>query len=91
MRVGGGIREPRKVKNVPPRYPEAAQRARIQGVVILECLITAEGKVRAVHILRGVPLLDVAAIEAVRQWRYTPTLVDGQPVPVIMTVTVAFP
>ena len=86
----GRIREPRKVKDVQPRYPDNAKQARVQGVVILECLIGPDGKVRFVRILRGIPLLDVAAAEAVRQWEYTPTLLDGVPVPVFMTVTVNF-
>ena len=58
--------------------------------MILECTIGPEGKVIDVRILRGVPLLDAAAIEAVKQWEYTPTLLNGVPVPVIMTVTVSF-
>lgn len=90
MRVGGSIREPRKVKHVNPVYPDIARQARIQGVVILECTVSAQGDVVEVKLLRSVPLLDAAAVEAVRQWRYTPTLLDGVPVPVIMTVTVNF-
>jgi TonB family protein len=90
VRIGGTIREPRKVKDVPPRYPDIAKLAGVQGVVILECLITPEGKVANVRVLRGIPLLDEAALEAVRQWEYTPTLLDDVPVRVIMTVTVNF-
>jgi TonB family protein len=89
-RVGGEIREPRKLKNVPPVYPEEAKKAGVQGVVILECTISPEGKVVDVRVLRGIPLLDPAAVEAVKQWEYTPTLLEGKPVPVIMTVTVNF-
>lgn len=90
LRVGGTIREPRKLKNVPPAYPPAALQARLQGVVILESLIGEDGRVARVKVLRGVPLLDEAAVEAVRQWEYEPTLLNGIPVPVIMTVTVTF-
>jgi protein TonB len=90
VRVGAGIREPRKTRNVSPVYPKEAVAARIQGVVILECTISPQGKVVAVRTLRSVPMLDAAAIEAVRQWEYTPTLLNGVPVPVIMTVTVNF-
>jgi len=90
VRVGGGIVEPRKLHSVPPVYPETAVRARVQGTVVLECTISPEGRVTDVRVLRGVPLLDGAAIHAVRQWVYTPTLLDGRPVPVIMTVTVNF-
>ena len=88
--VGGKIQEPKKLKNVPPVYPEEARKARVQGVVILECTISPEGTVTDVRVLRGIPLLDQAAIDAVKQWVYTPTLLEGKPVPVIMTVTVNF-
>lgn len=90
VRVGGRIQEPRKVKAVPPVYPEAARDARLQGVVVLECLINPLGRVAEVTVLRGVPLLEEAAVDAVRKWVYTPTLMDGIPVPVLMTVTVRF-
>ncbi len=90
VRVGGQIKEPKKLKNVPPVYPEIATQARVQGVVILECTISPQGKVTDVKVLRGIPLLDQAAIDAVKQWVYTPTLLNGVPVPVIMTVTVNF-
>jgi TonB family protein len=90
VRVGGAIKEPRKLKQVNPAYPEIAKSARVQGVVIMECTIGPEGKVTDVKVLRGIPLLDAAAVDAVRQWEYTPTLLNGVPVPVIMTVTVNF-
>jgi protein TonB len=90
VRVGGRIQEPKKLKAVPPVYPEAAVKARIEGVVILECLISPQGRVREVKVLRSVPLLEEAAVDAVKRWVYTPTLMDGVPVPVLMTVTVRF-
>jgi TonB family protein len=90
VRVGGAIAEPRKLKNVSPFYPAIAKQARVQGVVILECTIGVDGRVRDVKVLRSIPLLDAAAVEAVRQWVYAPTLLNGAPVPVIMTVTVNF-
>jgi TonB family protein len=90
VRVGGTIREPRKLTNVAPVYPEIAKQARVQGIVILEVTISPRGHVTHVRVLRGAPLLDAAAVEAVRQWVYTPTLLNGVPVPVIMTVTVNF-
>ena len=90
VRVGGQIKEPKKLKTVAPVYPDIAKQARVQGVVILECTISPQGKVTDVKVLRGIPLLDQAAIEAVKQWVYTPTLLNGVPVPVIMTVTVNF-
>jgi protein TonB len=90
LRVGGGIQEPRKTRHVSPLYPRDAVMARVQGVVVLECTISPQGKVVAVKTVRGVPMLNEAAIQAVRQWEYTPTLLNGVPVPVIMTVTVNF-
>jgi protein TonB len=90
VRVGGLIREPRKVRDVAPVYPSIAREARIQGIVILEATITPQGRVQDVKVLRGVPALDEAAVEAVRQWTYTPTLLGGVPVGVVMTVTVNF-
>ena len=90
VRVGGRISEPRKMKHVAPEYPVLALKAQVRGVVILEALIGPDGRVADVTVLRGVPLLDEAASKAVRQWVYTPTLLDGVPVPVIMTVTVNF-
>ena len=90
IRVGGNIKEPNKVKHVAPTYPDIARQARVQGIVILECTISPQGRVSDVKVLRGIPLLDQAAIDAVKQWIYTPTLLNGVPVPVIMTVTVNF-
>jgi TonB family protein len=90
VRVGGTIKEPRKLKNVNPEYPAIARSARVQGVVILEATISPQGHVTNVRVLRGIPLLDQAAVDAVEQWQYTPTLLNGVPVPVIMTITVNF-
>jgi protein TonB len=90
VRVGGRVQEPKKLKAVPPVYPDAAVLSRIEGVVVLECLISPQGRVTEVKVLRGAPLLEEAAVDAVKQWIYTPTLMDGVPVPVLMTVTVRF-
>jgi TonB family protein len=90
VRVGRGIKEPRKIKDKAPHYPEAAKQSRVQGTVILEAYIDPEGNVTDLKVLRGIPLLNEAAIKAVQQWKYTPTLLEGVPVPVIMTVTVNF-
>ena len=89
MRVSG-LQAPRKIRDVAPRYPAMAQASRVEGVVILEAVIAEDGSVQDVRVLRSRPLLDDAAVEAVRQWRFTPTLLGGQPVPVVMTVTVSF-
>lgn len=90
VRVGGGIVEPRKIHDVKPVYPAIAVASRKEGLVILEAVIAEDGSVRDVRVLRSVALLDQAAMDAVRQWRFTPTLLSGQPVPVVMTVTVNF-
>jgi len=90
QRVGGVIKEPKKLKDVAPVYPNLAVQSRIEGVVILECVLDTRGRVQEAKVLRGVPLLDQAALDAVRQWVYSTTLVDGVPVPVILTVTVRF-
>jgi len=90
VRVGGNIRPPTKTKDVKPTYPAIAQSARVQGVVIIEATIGPNGAVQEAKVLRSIPLLDQAALDAVRQWQFTPTLLNGVPVPVIMTVTVNF-
>ena len=78
------------MKHVAPVYPPVAQSARVQGVVILELIIDRDGRVGYSRILRSIPLLDQAAIDAVSQWEFTPTMLNGAPVPVIMTATVQF-
>jgi periplasmic protein TonB len=90
VRIGGPIVEPRKIRDVKPVYPAIAVASGKEGLVILEAVIGEDGSVRDVRVLRSVALLDQAAIDAVRQWRFTPTLLSGQPVPVVMTVTVNF-
>jgi len=90
VRVGGKIRPPQRVVDVAPTYPPLARAAGVEGVVILEAVIAEDGSVRDLRVLRSNPLLEAAALEAVRQWRFTPTLLNGEPVPVVMTVTVAF-
>ena len=90
IRVGGNIKQPTKTKDVKPVYPPIAQSARVQGVVIIEATIGPDGRVKEAKVLRSIPLLDQAALDAVKQWQFTPTLLNGVPVPVIMTVTVNF-
>jgi protein TonB len=95
-RIGAPARKnkvtaPKKVRNVAPNYPEAAQTNRIQGVVVIESTISSEGCVRDARVIRSVvTALDLEALRAVSLWRFTPTLLEGRPVPVIMTVTVNF-
>jgi TonB family protein len=90
FRVGGAVATPVKIKDVAVVYPADARAARVQGIVILEAVISADGLVRDLKVLRGNPMLDAAAVEAVRQWEYTPPMLGGQPVDVIMTLTVNF-
>lgn len=90
VRVGGDIKEPRKTKDVKPIYPAIAKAAKVSAIVILEATIAKDGKVKDIKVLRGHPMLDQAAIDAVQQWEYTPTTLNGQPVDIIMTVTVNF-
>jgi protein TonB len=90
IRPGGDIQAPTKIKHVPPVYPPIARSAGIRGTVILEAVIAEDGRVRDVRVLRSITLLDPAAVDAVRQWQFTPTRLNGIPVPVVMTVTVTF-
>ena len=90
VRVGGNIQVPTKTRDSKPEYPPIAQSTRVQGVVILEAIIGADGNIANARVLRSIPLLDAAALSAVSQWQFTPTLLNGQPVSVIMTVTVNF-
>ena len=84
------ITQPRKLKDAPPEYPEEAQRRGVQGVVIVEAVISPRGCVSSARVVRSLPFLDRAALTAVSGWQYTPTLLDGVAVPVQMTVTVNF-
>jgi protein TonB len=90
VRITSDLRRPAKIKDVMPAYPDIAMRARVAGMVILEATIDAQGKVVNLRVLRSVPLLDQAAVDAVRQWEFTPTRLNGVAVPVVMTVTVNF-
>jgi protein TonB len=90
MRLHSGMTPPRKVVDVPPRYPLMAQAARKEGVVVLDAVIDVTGRVTDVRVTHSVALLDQAAVDAVRQWRFTPTLLNGEPVSILLAVTVRF-
>jgi protein TonB len=90
VRLHSGMTAPRKIVDVPPNYPDIALHIRKEGIVIIEATIDERGNVAEAHILRSVPLLDAAALAAVRQWKFTPALLNGESVPVVMTVTVNF-
>jgi protein TonB len=90
VRPGGKIKVPVKIRDARPVYPPIAQSARVQGLVIIEATIGTNGRVVDAKVLRSIPLLDGAALDAVRQWEFTPTLLNGVPVPLVMTVSVQF-
>jgi TonB family protein len=90
VRVGGNIRPPTRTHFVEPAYPQTARAAGVQGVVILELVIGEDGAVSTARVLRSIPPLDQAALDAVRQWRYEPTLLNGVPTRTVMTATVNF-
>lgn len=90
LRIGGDVKAPGRVKYVQPVYPQEARDAGVRGTVIIEAIVDETGHVAETKVLRSVTGLDQAAVDAVMQWEYTPTLLNGAPVPVLMTVTVTF-
>jgi periplasmic protein TonB len=91
VRAGTGMKPPRKIRDVKPVYPAGALPLRAQGAVLIEAVIGPDGRVQDAKVLHSVgPFLDQAALDAVRQWAYEPTLLNGDPVTVVMTVVVNF-
>jgi TonB family protein len=90
LRVGGQVRPPVRIKEVPPVYPAIAKSAQVQGDVVIEATIDEAGKVADARVVKSIPMLDQAALDAVRQWEYQPSLLNGVPTPVVMTVTIKF-
>lgn len=90
IRVGGNVQQANLISSPKPNYPPLAKSARIQGTVVLEAVISKQGTVENLTVLSGHPLLVQAAMDAVKQWRYRPTLLNGEPVEVITTITVNF-
>jgi len=90
VKIGGKVLAPRRIRCPAPVYPPLAIAAHVEGTVVIEAIISATGSVQQVRVVTSVPLLDEAALAAVRQWVFTPTLLNGTPVPVIMTVKVEF-
>lgn len=81
---------PHKTVDVRPIYPDIARAARVQGLVVMEAVLDPSGRITQLRVIRSVPMLDEAAMDAVRQWRYTPTMYYGKPVSVLMTITINF-
>ncbi|HEX2715301.1 MAG TPA: TonB family protein, partial [Candidatus Acidoferrales bacterium] len=90
IRLGGQVQQAKLLNRVQPVYPPLAKQARIQGNVVLHAIIAKDGSIQELQVLSGHPLLVQAALDAVRQWRYQPTLLNGDPVEVDTTVTVVF-
>jgi protein TonB len=90
IHIGGDVKPPLKTRDVRPAYPPEAMDTHAQGVVILELLVDSAGQVADARLLRSIPVFDGAALTAVKQWVFTPTLLNGEPRAVLMTVTVNF-
>jgi periplasmic protein TonB len=90
IRVGGSVQQARLINRVTPSYPPLARQARVQGTVRLQAIIAKDGTIQQLEVISGHPLLVQAALDAVRQWRYQPTLLNNEPVEVVTTVDVVF-
>jgi len=90
LKVGGNVQAARIVNRVQPVYPPLARQTRISGTVRLHAIIGKDGTIQSLEVLSGHPLLQQAALDAVRQWRYQPTLLNGDPVDVDTTIDVIF-
>jgi periplasmic protein TonB len=90
IRVGGNVQAARIVNRVQPVYPPLARQTRISGTVRLHAIISKDGTIQQLEVISGHPLLQQAALDAVRQWRYQPTLLNGEPVEVDTTIDVIF-
>jgi periplasmic protein TonB len=90
IRVGGNVSAANLVRQIKPVYPPLAKAARVQGTVKFEAVIAKDGSIQNLHLISGPPLLVQAAMQAVQQWQYRPTLLNGEPVEVITTIDVNF-
>lgn len=90
IRVGGRIREPRAVSRPEPIYPALAKQARLQGDVVIDAVIDVNGNVVEMQVVSGHPLLIPSALDALKRWRYQPTILNEEPVPVQLLVTIRF-
>ncbi|HZJ29931.1 MAG TPA: TonB family protein [Vicinamibacterales bacterium] len=90
IRVTPPMKPPVPIKTVQPQYSAEALQARLQGTVAVEVLVDEKGHVADARVLRSIPLLDKAALEAARQWEFTPTLMNGEPVPILLQLEMNF-
>jgi len=90
VRVGGDVAAPERIHYVPPKYPEEAKKKRVEGRVVVDVEIGTDGNVAGAGVVKSNPRFDAAAVEAVKQWKFKPTILRGKPVKVVMTITVAF-
>jgi len=90
IRISGGVTKGLLIQRIEPTYPTLARSARVQGEVVLSAVISTSGQIENLQLVSGHPMLVPAAIAAVRQWRYKPYLLNGQPVEVETTITVIF-
>jgi protein TonB len=89
-RIGGALRVPALVRRVEPIYPALAQASHLAGIVLLDAVVGTDGLVESITVIKGHPLLTAAAIDAVKQWQYAPLILDGDPIPFELTVTLVF-
>jgi len=90
VRVGGRVKEPRLIMRVDPKYPQLAIMTHMTGEVVIDAIISEQGDVVEAQVISGPPILIQSALEAVRKWKYEPTYLNEQPVPVQLKVTVSF-
>ena len=90
IEIGPGMKPPQVTKSGRPRYTPEALKAKIQGTVMLQIVVGTNGKVRDARVIRSIPMLDEGALAAAREWEFTPTVVDGKPVPVLLTLELDF-
>jgi protein TonB len=90
IRVGGNVQNAKLIRKVMPTYPPLAKQARITGTVRLNAIISKDGRIQDLQVVSGHPLLVPSALEAVRQWVYEPTLLNGEPVEVVTQIDVNF-
>jgi len=86
----GEIKPPRLIREVPPVYPEIARQSFVRGTVVLGVRVDTQGRVTEIKVLKSIPLLNKAAVDAVRQWIYEPFILDGKPTPVVFSLNVVF-